>query len=31
MRLVPAFDSGEHLHQNDAGDRAMAAVVLARL
>jgi hypothetical protein len=31
MRLVPAFDSGDHLHPNDAGDRAMAAVVLARL
>jgi lysophospholipase L1-like esterase len=31
-RLLPAYDSGDHLHPNDAGDRAMAAVVpLARL
>jgi lysophospholipase L1-like esterase len=26
-RLLPAFDSGDHLHPNDAGDRAMAAAV----
>ncbi|BCJ56379.1 SGNH hydrolase [Actinoplanes sp. NBRC 14428] len=32
QRMLPAFDSGDHLHPNDAGDRAMAAVVpLARL
>jgi lysophospholipase L1-like esterase len=31
-RLLPAFDSGDHLHPNDAGDRAMAdAVDLALL
>ncbi|WP_199752809.1 SGNH/GDSL hydrolase family protein [Actinoplanes sp. ATCC 53533] len=31
-RLRPAFDSGDHLHPNDAGDKAMAAVVpLGRL
>ena len=31
-QLLPAFDSGDHLHPNDAGDAAMAAVVpLARL
>jgi lysophospholipase L1-like esterase len=31
-RLLPAYDSGDHLHPNDAGDRAMAAVVpLSRL
>jgi lysophospholipase L1-like esterase len=31
-RLLPAFDSGDHLHPNDAGDQAMAAVVpLSRL
>jgi lysophospholipase L1-like esterase len=26
-RLLPAYDSGDHLHPNDAGDRAMAAVI----
>jgi lysophospholipase L1-like esterase len=26
-RILPAFDSGDHLHPNDAGDRAMAAAV----
>lgn len=26
-RLLPAFDSGDHLHPNDAGYRAMAAAV----
>ncbi|AGZ43628.1 SGNH/GDSL hydrolase family protein [Actinoplanes friuliensis] len=31
-RMLPAFDSGDHLHPNDAGDKAMAAVVpLSRL
>lgn len=31
-RIAPAFDSGDHLHPNDAGYRAMAdAVDLARL
>jgi lysophospholipase L1-like esterase len=30
--MLPAFDSGDHLHPNDAGDRAMAnAVFLAQL
>ncbi|MFI5935498.1 SGNH/GDSL hydrolase family protein [Actinoplanes sp. NPDC051494] len=30
--LLPAYDSGDHLHPNDAGDKAMAAVVpLARI
>ena len=29
-RLLPAYDSGDHLHPNDAGYRAMAdAVVLS--
>ncbi|MEV4708019.1 SGNH/GDSL hydrolase family protein [Actinoplanes sp. NPDC049316] len=27
QRLLPAYDSGDHLHPNDAGDAAMAAVV----
>jgi lysophospholipase L1-like esterase len=32
QRLLPAFDSGDHLHPNDAGDKAMAAVIpLGRL
>lgn len=32
LRLRPAYDSGDHLHPNDAGDRAMAAAVtLTRL
>jgi lysophospholipase L1-like esterase len=26
-RLLPAYDSGDHLHPNDAGYRAMAAAV----
>ncbi|MEV6491521.1 SGNH/GDSL hydrolase family protein [Actinoplanes sp. NPDC051633] len=26
-RILPAYDSGDHLHPNDAGDAAMAAVV----
>jgi len=26
-RLRPAFDSGDHLHPNDAGYRAMAGAV----
>ena len=26
-RLLPAFDSGDHLHPNDAGYAAMAEVV----
>jgi lysophospholipase L1-like esterase len=31
-RLLPAYDSGDHLHPNDAGDLAMAgAVPLAKL
>lgn len=30
-RLFPAFDSGDHLHPNDAGYRAMAAAVDLRL
>ena len=31
-RILPAFDSGDHLHPNDAGDLAMARVVpLGRL
>jgi lysophospholipase L1-like esterase len=31
-RILPAYDSGDHLHPNDAGDLAMArAVPLARL
>jgi lysophospholipase L1-like esterase len=31
-QLLPAYDSGDHLHPNDAGDRAMAdAVNLFRL
>jgi lysophospholipase L1-like esterase len=29
-RLLPAFDSGDHLHPNDAGYRAMAAAVDVR-
>ena len=32
QRLLPAYDSGDHLHPNDAGDAAMAAVIpLAKL
>ena len=30
-RLHPAFDSGDHLHPNDAGYAAMAAAVDLRL
>ncbi|MFB7722584.1 GDSL-type esterase/lipase family protein [Nocardia sp. NPDC056100] len=30
-RLAPAFDSGDHLHPNDAGYTALAAVVAAAL
>lgn len=31
-RMLPAYDSGDHLHPNDSGDEAMAAVVpLSRL
>jgi lysophospholipase L1-like esterase len=30
-RLLPAFDSGDHLHPNDAGYAAMAAVIDLRL
>jgi lysophospholipase L1-like esterase len=30
-RLLPAYDSGDHLHPNDAGTRAMAEVVPLRL
>ena len=30
-RLLPAFDSGDHLHPNNAGYRAMAAAVDLRL
>ncbi|MDQ1658228.1 MAG: hypothetical protein QOD41_3311, partial [Cryptosporangiaceae bacterium] len=26
-RILPAFDSGDHLHPNDAGDAAIAAAV----
>ena len=26
-RLLPAYDSGDHLHPNDAGDKAMAAAI----
>jgi lysophospholipase L1-like esterase len=29
-RLLPSYDSGDHLHPNDAGDRAMAAAVSLR-
>ncbi|MEO3754358.1 SGNH/GDSL hydrolase family protein [Streptomyces sp. B6B3] len=30
-RLLPAYDSGDHLHPNDAGNEAMAAAVPLRL
>jgi lysophospholipase L1-like esterase len=30
-RLLPAYDSGDHLHPNDAGTRAMAEAVPLRL
>ena len=26
-RLLPAYDSGDHLHVNDAGNAAQAAVI----
>jgi lysophospholipase L1-like esterase len=31
LMLNPAFDSGDHLHPNDAGYRAMAAAVSLRM
>jgi lysophospholipase L1-like esterase len=31
LRLLPAYDSGDHLHPSDAGYRAMAAAVDLRL
>jgi lysophospholipase L1-like esterase len=31
LRLNPAYDSGDHLHPNDAGYRAMAAAVDLRM
>jgi lysophospholipase L1-like esterase len=31
IRMLPAFDSGDHLHPNDAGYRAMAQAVDLRL
>jgi lysophospholipase L1-like esterase len=31
LRLNPAYDSGDHLHPNDAGMAAMAAAVPLRL
>jgi lysophospholipase L1-like esterase len=31
LRLNPAYDSGDHLHPNDAGYRAMAAAVNLRM
>ena len=30
-RILPAFDSGDHVHPNDAGYRALAAAVALRL
>jgi lysophospholipase L1-like esterase len=30
-RILPAFDSGDHLHPNDAGYQAMAASIDLRL
>jgi hypothetical protein len=30
-RLLPAFDSGDHCHPNDAGYAAMARVIDPRL
>ena len=30
-RMLPRYDSGDHLHPNDAGMRAMAAAVPLRL
>jgi lysophospholipase L1-like esterase len=31
LRLAPAYDSGDHLHPNDAGMAALAAAVPLRL
>jgi lysophospholipase L1-like esterase len=31
LRMAPALDSGDHLHPNGAGDRAMAAAVNLRM
>jgi lysophospholipase L1-like esterase len=31
LRMDPAFDSGDHLHPNGAGYRAMAAAVSLRM
>lgn len=30
-RLCPAFDSGDHLHPNDAGQKAMAEAIDLKL
>ena len=30
-RLAPAYDSGDHLHPNDAGFKAMAAAIDLRV
>jgi lysophospholipase L1-like esterase len=30
-RMLPAFDSGDHLHPNDAGHKALAASIDLRL
>ena len=31
LRMLPAYDSGDHLHPNDAGYQAMANAVDLRL
>jgi lysophospholipase L1-like esterase len=31
LRILPAYDSGDHLHPSDAGMRAMAAAIPLRL
>ena len=31
LRMLPAYDSGDHLHPNDAGMRAMAEAIPLRL
>lgn len=31
LRMLPAYDSGDHLHPNDAGMRAMARAIPLRL
>jgi lysophospholipase L1-like esterase len=31
LRMLPAYDSGDHLHPNDAGMRAMADAIPLRL